>query len=322
MSKDNRSGLNPFTGKTHYDTVNDDKFLDECYCAYYEEIGQYQLLDETPDGQLIFNIVSRLVNTVEDYLYRIGRLDYVDGYYDWEVHLVNSNIANACCYPGGKIIVYAGLLSYIEREEEIAFILGHEIAHALLDHSRTKVSSEQTRNTVSSATWLGSIALDLMGFNGAADLTRAAVNVANLTSHYFLTQPWGRDQELEADKLGLIINYLAGYNVSYAPSFWKRFSEENLNDFDFFSTHPSDEKRIQILNESLSEIIVNNDFYSHTLLPETPKPKKHYNNVNFENQIIQRDVHSTNLDTKYCPECGTKAKTDDIFCSNCGCKLG
>ena len=76
MSKDDRSAVNPFTGKKHYDTVDDDEFLAESYNYYYNEVNQYELLDNTPQGQMVFNISSRLINTVNDYLMKIGRYDY------------------------------------------------------------------------------------------------------------------------------------------------------------------------------------------------------------------------------------------------------
>lgn len=344
MSKDDRSPLNPFTGKKHYDKVNDDEFLEECYNSYYNEASQYQLLDDTPDGQAVIEIVRNLVFTVEDFLEKIGRIDYVAGYYDWEVHLVNSSIANACCYPGGKILVYYGIVDYIEDINELAFILGHEIAHALLDHSRTEASSEKTKNTLSSATWMGSFALDMMGLGGVGDLTRAAVNVAGLTSEYLLTKPWGRDQELEADKLGLIIAYLAGYDVSVAPTFWERFTQEDGNEYDFFSTHPADDKRIAVIRETLFEVYENPDFYSRPLLPETPKARNEFKTRNMvqnfrqpnkPNNFVQRTCKNCGSavsdesnfcpncggNLNECPSCGTDNPSDALYCSNCGKKL-
>ncbi len=352
MSKDDRNPVNPFTGKKHFDNVNDDEFLNECYNIYYQEINRYQLLDETEMGKSVFNITSNIVHAVGEYLTKINRYDYVDGYYDWEVHLVNSEIVNACCYPGGKIIVYSGILSYMQNADELAFVLAHEVSHALLDHSRTQQSVEQTKNSVSNISWMGSFALDMLGFGEVGNIARAAINVADAGSHYFLTQPWGRDHELEADKLGLIIAYLSGYDVNVVPSFWERFSASGGNDFDFFSTHPSDEKRIAVMKESLNEISMNNDFYSRPVLPETPKAKKEYakieqnfipklqknqegmsspasnNNVcsNCGNPIGSDDSFCNNCGSKivndlYCTNCGNKVEEDDVFCTNCGKKL-
>lgn len=314
MSKNDRSPLNPFTGKKHYDSVNDDKFLQQSYNAYYKEVNRYQLLDNTEIGGQVREVSFNLIRTIEQYLQRIGRIDYVQGYYDWEVHLVNSNIMNACCFPGGKIIVYAGILDIMESVDDLAFILGHEISHALLDHSRTATSVNQTKSAVSTATWVGSFALDMLGFGAAGDIARAATNIANMGADYFLTQPWGRDQELEADKLGLIFSYMAGYNVESIPDFWQRLSQNNSNDFDFFSSHPSDAKRIAVMRESLHEVYNTQDFYSRPLLPETPKAKNEYRTDNY----IQQNSQTNN---GRCPNCGNMTEPQDNFCINCGMKL-
>jgi len=271
MAKDDRNPLNPFTGKKHYDKVNDDRFLAECYQVYAQEVNKYEVLDQTQVGQQVLQVSNNLIRTIVDYLQKIGRSDYVDGYYDWEVHLVKSDIVNACCYPGGKIIIYSGILQLIQNEDEFAFVLGHEIAHALLDHSRTQASVHETKNSVSKISWIFTYILDMLGYAGAGNVARAAINVANTGSQFFLTQPWGRDHELEADKLGLTISYLAGYNVEIVPEFWKKFSAHSGNEVDFFSSHPSDSKRIKVMQDSLDEIKSGKDFYSKPLLPETPK---------------------------------------------------
>ncbi len=327
MTKDDRSPLNPFTGKKHYDKVNDDKFLEECYQYYYQEVNQYELLDHTKIGQEVINITGNLIKAVEDYLTKIGRIDYTAGYYDWEVHLVNSDIANACCFPGGKIIVYKGILSAMENDNDLAFVLGHEISHALLDHSRTSASIEQSKNTVTSASWFGTFALDLMGLGEVGNAARMAINAADMGSHFFLTQPWGRDHELEADKLGLIISYLAGYDVTQIPEFWEKFSSQNANELDFFSTHPSDSKRIAVMRESLYEVYNQQDFYSKPLLPETPKAKKEYKtkNISMPQMNTQQAPTASSFSTSQsnttninCPNCGNQINSNDHFCTNCG----
>ena len=254
MAKDHRSALNPFTGKEHYDKVNDDQFLEECYNEYYKIVNNAQIIDNRPEGQLIYNVANKLINAVYDYLSSIGRLDYVEDYYDWEFHLLLDDTVNAFCMPGGKIAVFSGILSIARNEEELAFILGHEMAHALLDHTRTRVSAQNTKNTLTTVSWVGSFAFDLLGMGGVGDLTRAAVNTVSLGSQYLLLNPWGRDQELEADRLGMLIIHWAGYDISGVPAFWQKMSGHNANNFDFFSTHPSDDKRIAGMKNLVLEI--------------------------------------------------------------------
>lgn len=263
-SKDGRSNVNPFTGKKHYDRVNDDKFLKQSYQQYYSVINQSQIFDETPYGQSMSKVASSLIQAVENHLATIGRSDYTRDYYDWEFHLIGNDSVNAFCMPGGKIIVFTGLASVTDTEDELAFILGHEMAHALLDHSRTKISAQKTKNRMATGARLGSIALSLAGFGTAASATRLATNVADIGSEYFLMKPWGRDQELEADKLGMMIVHWAGYDISGVPSFWEKMS--NGKKTDFFSTHPADKKRIRNMNSLLVEIENDKDFSSGPVL--------------------------------------------------------
>lgn len=310
MAKDDRSSINPFTGKSHFDIINDDKFLLDSYNEYYTMINQSQLLDNTPQGQLVRNVAIRLIRAVENYLAQIGRSDYTEDYYDWDFHLIADNTLNAFCMPGGKIVMFSGILSVADSEEKVAFILGHEMAHALLDHARTRISAQNAQNTITSAAWFGSFALDLVGLGGVGNLTRAATNVASIGSQYFLLNPWGRDQELEADKLGMMIIHWAGYDISSIPNFWQSMAGGNPNNHDFFSTHPSDSKRIAVMNELIVEIENQKDFYSSPVLSDVPTPKDEFMQSNFSGD-----------NKKYCQYCGAVADSNDRFCTNCGAKF-
>lgn len=310
MAKDDRSSINPFTGKSHFDMVNDDKFLQDSYNEYYGMINQAQLLDNTHDGQIVRNVALRLIQAVENHLSKIGRLDYVEDYYDWDFHLVADDTVNAFCMPGGKIVMFSGILSVANTEEKVAFILGHEMAHALLDHSRTRISAQNAQNAITSAAWIGSFAMDLVGLGGLGSLTRAATNVASIGSQFFLMNPWGRDQELEADRLGMLIIHWAGYDISHVPMFWQAMANQNSNEHDFFSTHPADSKRIAAMNELIHEIDGGTDFYSEPVLSEIPAPKDEF-----------MDSHLMGSGVKLCQQCGAQAGIDDKFCTNCGAKF-
>ena len=260
MAKDQRSSLNPFTGKSHFDIVNDDKFLEDSYRQYYGMVQQAQVLDNAPEGQLVRAVAVRLIKAVEAYLTQIGRMDYIQDYYDWDVHLLADKTVNAFCMPGGKIVMFSGILSIANTEERIAFILGHEMAHALLDHSRTRASVESAKNTVATAGYLGSFILDVFGLGAIGDITRASINAANIGSDFLFVKPFGRDQELEADRLGMLIIHWAGYDINQIPAFWESMSQRGGNNFEFFSTHPSDEKRIANMKALIAEINSDKDF--------------------------------------------------------------
>ena len=310
MAKDDRSGVNPFTGKKHFDIVNDDKFLQQSYNEYYAMINQSQLLDNTPTGQAVIKVALNLINAVNDYLSKIGRLDYVENYYDWDVHLVANDVVNAFCMPGGKIVMFSGIFSIADTEEKVAFILGHEMAHALLDHSRTRASAQSAQNAITSAAWVGSIAVDLFGLGALGNLTRAATNVASAGSQFLLLNPWGRDQELEADRLGMMIIHWAGYDIRQIPAFWESMSKQNSNEHDFFSTHPADSKRIAGMQQLITEIENQTDFYSKPVIG------------NESNQKTEAEKPPQNTENvPKCPSCGAPLEDDSKFCSNCGVKL-
>ena len=318
MAKDDGSAINPFTRKKHFDMVDDDKLLQDAVNEYYQLINQSQLLDNTSDGQIIKNVAIKLIQTVENYLAQIGRSDYTQDYYEWDFHLVGDDTVNAFCMPGGKIVMFSGILSIANTPEKVDFILGHEMAHALLDHTRTKMSAQNTQNAITSVAWIGSIAMDLFGLGSLGLLTRVATNFANIGSQFFLMNPWGRDQELEADRLGMMIIHLAGFDFSQIPSFWQEMSMHNSNEHDFFSTHPADFKIIAVMREIENQ----KDFYLQPILNEVPTPKKEFidssNNVGFK--------YCSNCGNKFedafkCLKCGENVNIWDVFCMNCGNKL-
>lgn len=307
MSKDDRSPLNPFTGKKHYDNVDDDKFLQECFREYYETLNNSQILDNTDSGVLISSVATKLINAVRNYLASINRLDYVDDYYEWEFHLLSEDTVNAFCIPGGKIIVFSGILSILSCEDEFAFILGHEMAHALLDHTRTRVSAQSTKDSLATLSWFGSFAFDILGMDEIGSLTRAAVNTVNVGSQFLLINPWGRDQELEADRLGMFIIHYAGYDISGVPEFWRKMSAQNANNFDFFSTHPADDKRIAAMENFVSEIEQGIDY---------SKPILNQITTTSNTPVLNRGDYD-----KICSNCGAANSKDSIFCTNCGYKF-
>ena len=203
--------------------------------------------------------------------------------------------------------MFSGILSVANTEERVAFILGHEMAHALLDHSRTRLSAQNAQNALTSAAWVGSIAMDLFGLGALGSLTRAATNVASVGSQFLLLNPWGRDQELEADRLGMMIIHWAGYDISHIPAFWEAMSSKNSNEHDFFSTHPADSKRIAAMNDLIHEIENETDFYSKPVIGNASMPKE--------------QSSSCGANVKVCHKCGTKAAIEDQFCINCGAKF-
>ena len=307
------------------DLVNDDKFLEQCSKEYYNAINQHELLDETPQGKLISNVAFKLIKGVENYLSQIGRSDYTQNYYDWEFHLINYNVVNAFCMPGGKIVMYSGILSVADSEETTAFILAHEMAHALLDHGRTRVSAQKLKNTLTTVSRLGGIGLSLVGLGELGSATNLVTNMADIGSEFLVMKPFGRSHEIEADKLGIMIIHWAGYDILGIPEFWQKMSEKNSNNYDFFSTHPSDSKRINAMLEVINDIHKDEDFdrqqliesskISNSLIPQEDSSQK-IESSKISNSLIPQEDSSQNRCT-----CGNIINSEDIYCNNCGKKL-
>ena len=161
----------------------------------------------------------------------------------------------------------------------------------------------------------------MLGFGSVGSLTRAATGAISIGSQFFLMNPWGRDQELEADRLGMMICHWAGYDISNIPDFWRDMSSVNSNEHDFFSTHPADSKRIEAMYNLLGEIESDDFSKSHVIGGQSinshhcPKCKA---------QVDMNDRFCTNCGYNLkleCPNCGFKIGDGDRFCTNCGYRL-
>ena len=279
MAKDQRSSLNPFTGKSHFDIVNDDKFLEDSYRQYYSMVQKAQVLDNAPDGQIVRAVAVRLIKAVEEYLTKIDRIDYIRDYYDWDVHLLADQTVNAFCMPGGKIVMFSGILSIANTE---------------------------------TASYFGSFLLDIFGMGAIGDITRASINAANIGSDFLFVKPFGRDQELEADRLGMLIIHWAGYDINAIPAFWESMSQKGGNNFEFFSTHPSDEKRIANMKALIAEINSQKDFTTGPVIGDAKPVNEYAKNSNQNNPAPKANA---------CPSCGAEIAADDNFCTSCGQKI-
>jgi len=175
-------------------------------------------------------------------------------HFQWEYILVdNDKVKNAWCMPGGKIAVYTGILKVTQNENALAAVMGHEIAHAVAKHSVERMSQALTVN-------IGTQVADIF-LGGAINRTRNSVGQASGMDilRLGIFNPFGRQQETEADYLGLIFSSLAGYDIREAAKLWERMSESNKGKEppQFLSTHPSSKNRIINLNNWVTEVIIN-----------------------------------------------------------------
>jgi len=161
----------------------------------------------------------------------------------WEVNLIGSKQINAFCMPGGKIAFYTGILDQLKlTDDEIAMVMGHEMAHALREHARSRVAKSQ-------ATSIGlSLGAQLLGLG---DLGNAAANLGT----QLLTLKFSRSDETDADLVGLELAARAGYNPQAAVSLWRKMGEATGNGgIAFLSTHPSGPDRIRELEQNVPKV--------------------------------------------------------------------
>ncbi|QWE29580.1 M48 family metallopeptidase [Polynucleobacter sp. AM-7D1] len=180
--------------------------------------------------------------------------------WDWQLTLINAPTLNATCAPGGKITFYTGIIEQLNlNDDEIAAIMGHEIAHALREHGRERVSQAAAQNV------LVNIATALAGPYGSA------VSAANQVAHYAIVLPNSRENESEADAIGLELAARAGYNPMGAISVWQKMlkATKDKNSPEFLSTHPSGETRIEQLTALMPAV---EPIYKAA--PKPPPPKK------------------------------------------------
>lgn len=210
----------------------------------YQVYGDCQEVDQCSAYGHGERVGRKLATAVETYLKQNGFANDVKNY-AWEFNLVQDKSANAFCMPGGKIVVYEGLLPYTQNETALAIVLGHEIAHAVAKHSAEQLTKQQNQQVGTNI--LGNVLNQAVG-SGVGDLASAVAG----KYFSFRNLKYSRDNETEADYMGLIFAAMAGYDPQQAIPFWKRMSQGNSsNQNDIFSDHPSDAKRIAALQKEM-----------------------------------------------------------------------
>ena len=165
--------------------------------------------------------------------------------WDWQVNVIKDKTINAWCMPGGKIVVYTGIIDSLKLSDgELAAILGHEISHALREHSRERASSDML---------LGVGVSVVSAVAGLGDLGSTALNLA---TQYTIAMPFSRSHESEADTMGLELMARAGYNPNSAVNVWKKMSQlDKGGTLEILSTHPSNETRIKDLTKIVPKVM-------------------------------------------------------------------
>jgi predicted Zn-dependent protease len=197
---------------------------------------------------MVTRVGKKIAAATEEYLKANGLANEVKNF-KWEFNLVKDKQVNAFCMPGGKIVVYEGLLSVAKTEEELAVVIGHEIAHAVAKHSNERMSQQIMSQ-------YGMSILSQALSQKSSIVQNTAVSVFGLGAQIGFMLPYSRKHEYEADYMGIVFMELAGYDSSAAVDFWQKMaslSSGSNDDVDFLSTHPSDSKRIEQLKARIAE---------------------------------------------------------------------
>ncbi len=238
----------PITGRKHSLLVGDAEVLSLSKQQYSETLKKSTLSKNATQTQMVKRVGQRLANAVESYLKSHGGAADLR-YYEWEFNLVQSKSVNAFCMPGGKIVVYEGMLDVTRDEASLAIVLGHEIAHAVAKHSAEQLSKKMRQ---SMGTQLVSSVLSAAGKETLATLGSYVAQ----SGFSFINLKYSRDNETEADHMGLVFAAMAGYDPRTAIPFWERMAASSTSSrSELLSDHPSDAKRIAALQKLMPEAL-------------------------------------------------------------------
>ncbi|MCG6879977.1 MAG: M48 family metallopeptidase [Deltaproteobacteria bacterium] len=228
----------PLTGRSQLDLVPSSTMLSMSYQQYDDFLKKNKLSTNVKQTEMVKRVGRKIQNAVEQYMAK-NNLSYKLKDYHWEFNLVESPEANAWCMPGGKVVVYSGILPITKTEAGLAVVMGHEIAHAIARHGDERMSQGLLVQT-------GGIALSA-ALASKPDTTRQLWMTAfGVGSSVGIMLPYSRLHESEADQLGLVFMAMAGYDPHEAVDFWERMAQQKQGKAppEFLSTHPSDKTRI------------------------------------------------------------------------------
>lgn len=235
---------NPITGRNQLALLNEGELQSMAAQEYQQFLSQNKVVSPgaSRDAEMVRRVGNRLVTAINQYYAQQGLTNELSGY-KWEFNLVNDNQINAWAMPGGKTVVYTGLLPITQNEAALAVVMGHEIAHSLAHHGNERMSQ------VLVAQGLGAVGGVLT--SGNAQVSNIFNNVYGPAAQVGVLLPNSRKQELEADKFGLIFTAMAGYNPQEAIPLWERMQKASDGNRppEFLSTHPSEDTRIQRLRD-------------------------------------------------------------------------
>lgn len=236
----------PLTGRKQLNLLPESQLQQMSLAEYKSFLSQQKVVNNTEQAKMVKRVGEKLAASATEYLRKAGYADRVAGY-NWEFNLVEDKTVNAWCMPGGKVVIYTGILPVTKTEAGLATVMSHEISHAIAQHGNERMSQQM-------AAQLGGVALDIALMNQAEETRNLFLTSYAIGSTVGLILPFSRKHETEADKMGMAFMAMAGYDPSEAINFWKRMAAlGGEKPPEFLSTHPSDETRVANLRKFLPE---------------------------------------------------------------------
>ena len=234
------------TGRQQFNIVPDSYINTMSFQSYGEFLSQNKLSGNAEQTQMVKRVGSRIQTAVERYCQEKACADRLDGY-EWEFNLVDDPNVNAWCMPGGKVVVYTGILPIAQGEAGLAVVMGHEIAHAFARHGSERMSQQLMVN-------MGGVALSKAMETQPEKTKQLFMLSYGVGAQLGVLLPYSRLHERESDRLGLIFMAMAGYNPNEAVAFWQRMAAGKKGaPPEFLSTHPADATRIRDLQNLVPE---------------------------------------------------------------------
>ncbi|MCK9499572.1 MAG: M48 family metallopeptidase [Bacteroidales bacterium] len=244
----------PLIGRKQVTLIPESQLVSMGVDNYRGFLDSMPLSKDTRNAALLNDVGYNISKAVEQYL-KDNKLEKRLKDFKWEFALVESNVPNAWCMPGGKICFYTGILPYTQNADGMAVVMGHEIAHAVARHGNERM----TQQIMAQA---GQMALAEFIKTKPAETQAIFLNVFSVGATVGVILPYSRKHEYEADRMGLIFMAMAGYNPNEAVEFWTRMSKMGgQKPLELLSTHPSDTKRIENMKKYLPEAMT---YYNKT----------------------------------------------------------
>lgn len=235
----------PVTGRRQLSLVKNSEIIPMSFGQYDQVLKESKLSGDKEQTALIKRVGVRIQKAVEQYMADNNASSQLSGF-NWDFNLLEDDkTVNAWCMPGGKVAFYTGILPVCQDEQGVAVVMGHEVAHAIANHGRERMSQGLITNG-----FLGGVSVALgQNPSGTKDILMQSIGAGTQIG----VLSFSRKHESEADKLGLIFMSIAGYDPRSAPKFWERMAalSGGQQPEEWMSTHPSNETRINDLNAQI-----------------------------------------------------------------------